>query len=213
LLFRQRFWWCRWSVAVGVVVLVVFVAHCVFRWWLLDLGDWDVRGADGFGLSVGGFFFGWWRCSLLRQWFWWGLLLRRRFWWWLFLAFGVLVVATCGWSSRHWFSVRFAEILSLVYLYYVDSDWFSSSRVSLCLTELFYWILMGRSLLLRGRKLVFSYNFLGGVGVFSGSGSVCLFSVFRLHTTHMLCSYFLLLLYVLFRNLINNIFTVKKKFR
>jgi hypothetical protein len=27
---RQRFWWCSWSIAKGVVVLVVFVAHCIF---------------------------------------------------------------------------------------------------------------------------------------------------------------------------------------
>ncbi|MCI24669.1 hypothetical protein A2U01_0045855, partial [Trifolium medium] len=29
LLLRRRFWCCSWSVAVGVVVLAVFVAHCV----------------------------------------------------------------------------------------------------------------------------------------------------------------------------------------
>jgi hypothetical protein len=34
-------------VAVGVVVLAVFVAHCIFRWWLIDLGDGDVRGTAG----------------------------------------------------------------------------------------------------------------------------------------------------------------------
>jgi hypothetical protein len=48
-----------------VVVLAVFVAHCVFRWWLTDLGDGDGCGAvfdgdgcgavfDGDGFSLGG---------------------------------------------------------------------------------------------------------------------------------------------------------------
>jgi hypothetical protein len=56
-----------------------------------------------------------------------------------------------------------------------------------------YWILMGRLILLRDRELVFSNNFMGWVGVFSGTWKYlfwCLFSVFRLYTAPRLCSYF-----------------------
>jgi hypothetical protein len=37
LVLRRQFWCCSWLVAVGVVVLAVFVAHCIFGWWLTDL--------------------------------------------------------------------------------------------------------------------------------------------------------------------------------
>jgi hypothetical protein len=58
-----------------------------------------------------------------------------------------------------------------------------------------YWILMGRPLLLRDRKLVSNDNSLGRVVVFSGGSNWkylfrCLFSVFCLCTAPLICCYF-----------------------
>jgi hypothetical protein len=142
--------------------------------------------------------------AVMRCW-----LLRQRLWWWLAAPILVLVVVVfsiwCFWSLPRvvgsldvWFSDYFQicwdlqkSCLWLTSIAPVVTDF--PRVVSIFALRSCYWILMGRLILLRDRELVFSNNFMGWVGVFSGTWKYlfwCLFSVFRLYTAPRLCSYF-----------------------
>jgi hypothetical protein len=148
----QWCWWRRWVWCSSALVIVSIVMGgaggwrwwdgvVVGKWWCGIIWMWRCWCVVDVVL-VALFFVRWWRCWLLRQ---------RLRWWLAALAMVLLamvssiwclVAAACGWFSGClilWlFSnlLRFAEILSLLDLYCAGSDWFSSSRVNLCLTEL-----------------------------------------------------------------------------
>jgi hypothetical protein len=113
-----------------------------------------------------------------------GLLFWQRYWWWWFLVFGVLVAAAWGWFSGYFdFLITFKSVeicrnlcIWLTSIAPVVTDF--PRVMSIFASWSCYWILMGRLILLRDRKLGFSDNFLGWVDVFLGFGEFVLVFIF-----------------------------------